>query len=586
MVRYRPDGGWVRGGSVIGTLMMYFLVKKNREQAMSKILAIDDKIDNLITISALLKMMLPDCEVITANSGPTGIFEAETQLPDTILLDIKMPGMDGYEVCRQLKNNERTNHIPIIMISAIHTDSKDLARGLDTGADAYLAKPIDEYVLTAQVKTALRVKAAEDNLRRQKEDLEEIIQERTAELIQSNQQLRKEIDEHQQEKEKNKALESQLRQSQKMEAIGTLAGGIAHDFNNILFPIFGYTQLLLEDTPLKGDLRRGLNQIMAGAERARDLVQQILTVSRQQEQVTRPLRPHLIIKEVLNLMYSSLPSTIKIYQDIDTGCGMIMADPTQVHQITMNLITNAFQAMAETGGELSVTLKPIEPTPLDLNALSMTPGPYVCLTVKDSGPGMDKNIRERIFDPYFTTKKKEWGTGLGLSIVNGIVQSHGGQIAVVSQPGQGAEFKVYLPIIKNQQTNSTKKKGTLQRGNERILVVDDQKSTLNVEKQILEHLGYRVTACTSPLDALKQFSAHPDTFDLVITDLTMPDMTGDVLATELMNIQGNLPVILNTGFSESMTKEKARALGIKTLLMKPVRMEILATTLRKLLDQT
>ena len=242
------------------------------------------------------------------------------------------------------------------MISAIRTESKDLVKGLDVGADVYLAKPIDEYVLTAQVKTALRVKAAEDSLRRQKQDLEEIVQNRTMELIRTNQQLRKKIAEHQNEKEKNRNLESQLRQSQKMEAIGTLAGGIAHDFNNILFPIFGYTQMLLEDTPDQGPLRHGLNQIMAGAERARDLVQQILTVSRQQEQITRPLQPHLIIKEVLNLTRSSLPSTIKINQNIDAHCGMIMADPTQIHQIAMNLITNAFQAMEATGGELSVSL--------------------------------------------------------------------------------------------------------------------------------------------------------------------------------------------------------------------------------------
>ena len=552
---------------------------------MSKILAIDDKTDNLITISALLKVMIPGCEVITANSGPTGIFEAETQLPDSILLDIKMPDMDGYEVCRQLKNNERTKHIPIIMISAVHTDSKDLAKGLDTGADAYLAKPIDEYVLSAQVKTALRVKAAEDKLRRQKKDLEEIVQKRTAELVQINQQLREEIDEHQHEKEKNKTLQSQLRQSQKMEAIGTLAGGIAHDFNNILSPVFGYTQLLLEDAPPQGDLRHGLNQIMAGAERARDLVQQILTVSRQQEQSTRPLRPHLIIKEVLNLIHASLPSTIKIHQDIDAGCGMIMADPTQVHQITMNLITNAFQAMAETGGELSVTLKPIELSPPKLNIPAMKPGHYACLTVKDSGPGMDMKIQERIFDPYFTTKKKERGTGLGLSIVNGIVHSHGGHIELFSQPGQGAEFKIYLPIIKNQQTHSVEEKGTLQRGDEQILLVDDQKSTLNVEKKMLEHLGYHVTACTAPGDALELFSANPHTFDLVITDLTMPGMTGDLLGAELMKIRRDIPIILNTGFSESMTKEKAKRLGMKAMFMKPVRMEILATTLRKVLDK-
>ncbi len=553
---------------------------------MPKILAIDDKTDNLISISALLKMMLPDCEVITANSGPQGIFEAETQLPDSILLDIKMPDMDGYEVCRQLKRNDRTKHIPVIMISAIYTDSKDLALGLDTGADAYLAKPIDEYVLVAQVKTALRVKAAEDKLRRHKEDLEEIVQKRTAELIQINQQLRKEIDEHQSEKERNKSLESQLRRSQKMEAIGTLTGGIAHDFNNILFPIFGYTQMLLEDAPPKGDLRNGLTQIMKGAERARDLVTQILTVSRQQEQITRPLRPHLIIKEVVKLMHSSLPSTIKIRQDIDKNCGMIMADPTQVHQIAMNLITNAFQAMADTGGELSITLKPIELTPAQLKTPSMTPGKYICLAVKDSGPGMDRKIQERIFDPYFTTKKKGRGTGLGLSIVNGIVESHRGQIELFSQPGQGAEFNIYLPTIKEQPTKSVGKKGKLQRGNEHTLLVDDQKSIINVEKQMLEHLGYRVTACTSPVDALKQFSERPDTFDLVITDLTMPDMTGDILATKLMNHRGDIPVILSTGFSESMTQEKAKALGIKELLIKPVRIETLATTLRKLLNKT
>ncbi|SMC82081.1 His Kinase A (phospho-acceptor) domain-containing protein [Desulfocicer vacuolatum DSM 3385] len=551
---------------------------------MSKILAIDDKPDNLISISALLKIMLSNCEVITATSGPEGIFKAETLLPDTILLDIKMPDMDGYEVCRQLKKNDRTKHIPIIMISAIRTDSKDLAKGLETGADAYLAKPIDEYVLTAQVKTALRVKAAEDILRSQKQDLEKIVQERTAELLQSNRQLRKEISEHQREKEKNKALESQLRQSQKMEAIGTLAGGIAHDFNNILFPIFGYTQMLLEDAPLQGDLRHGLNQIMAGAERARDLVQQILTVSRQQEQTTRPLKPHLVIKEVLNLMHASLPSTIKICQDINTSCGMIMADPTQVHQITMNLITNAFQAMGETGGELFVTLKPIKLTDNELNIPSMAPGEYICLTVKDSGPGMDKSMQERIFDPYFTTKKKGRGTGLGLSIVNGIVQSHGGYIELFSRPGQGAEFKIYLPTIKDPAGNCEKKKLKLQRGNEQILLVDDQESTINVEKQMLEHLGYAISAYTDPGEALKHFSEHPEAFDLVITDLTMPDMTGDKLAVELMKIQKDIRVILNTGFSESMTREKAKKLGIKALLMKPVSMETLASSLRSVLD--
>ena len=558
---------------------------------MPRILAIDDKTDNLISLSAVLKFMIPGCEVITATSGPEGIRQAEIQQPDTILLDIKMPDMDGYEVCRILKSTAATNHIPVIMISAIRTESKDLVKGLDSGADVYLAKPIDEYVLTAQVKTALRVKAAEDSLRRQKQDLEAVVQNRTIELIQTNQQLRKEIEQHEQEKEKNRKLESQLRQSQKMEAIGTLAGGIAHDFNNILFPVFGYTQMLLEDAPEEGPLRHGLNQIMAGAERARDLVQQILTVSRRQEQVTRPLQPHLIIKEVLNLTRSSLPATIKIRQEIDPQSGMIMADPTQVHQIAMNLITNAFQAMADTGGELSITLKPVElkPSelkPIELNPAGMTPVSYICLTVKDSGPGMDKDVQERIFDPYFTTKEKGRGTGLGLSIVNGIVQSHGGQIQVFSQPGKGTEFKVFLPSIKKASVDPAKPHTTLQRGNEKILLVDDQEMIIVVEQQMLTHLGYQVTACKTPAEALKLFSAAPYDFDLVITDLTMPGMTGDKMAVKMLGLRRDIPIILSTGFSESMTRGKAEKLGIKALLIKPVPMDLLAKTLRSVLDNS
>ncbi len=558
---------------------------------MPRILAIDDKTDNLISLSAVLKFMITGCEVITATSGPEGIRQAEIQQPDTILLDIKMPDMDGYEVCRILKNNPATNHIPVIMISAICTESKDLVKGLDSGADVYLAKPIDEYVLTAQVKTALRVKAAEDSLRRQKQDLEAVIQNRTIELIQANQQLRKEIEQHEQEKEKNRKLESQLRQSQKMEAIGTLAGGIAHDFNNILFPVFGYTEMLLEDTPEEGPLRHGLTQIMAGAERARNLVQQILTVSRRQEQVTRPLQPHLIIKEVLNLTRSSLPATIKINQDIDSQSGMIMADPTQIHQIAMNLITNAFQAMADTGGELYITLKPVELKhselkPVEFNPAGMTPGSYICLTIKDTGPGIDKDIQERIFDPYFTTKEKGRGTGLGLSIVNGIVQSHRGQIQVFSQPGKGTEFKVFLPSIKKAIADPAKPHATLQRGNERILLVDDQEMIIVVEEQMLTHLGYQVTTCKTPADALKVFSTNPYDFDLVMTDLTMPGMTGDKMASKMLDIRGDLPIILNTGFSESMTREKAKKLGIKALLIKPVPIDLLARTIRNVLDNS
>ena len=552
---------------------------------MPKILAIDDKNDNLIALSALLKMMIPGCQVITATSGPEGIYKAETDPPDTILLDIKMPGMDGYEVCRQLKRNTITAHIPIIMISAIHTDSHALVRGLNAGADAYLAKPIDENVLAAQVKTALRVKIAEDRLRQRKDLLEERVQERTAELLKINTQLKKEIEDHEREKEKNKHLESQLRQSQKMEVIGTLAGGIAHDFNNILFPIFGYTEMLLEDTTKDGPLRQGLTQIMAGAQRARDLVQQILTVSRQQEYQARPLKPHLIINEVIKLSRSSLPATITIKQHINKNCGMIMADATQIHQIAMNLITNAFQAMADTGGKLTITLRDADISPATYLDPPMKAGHFVCLSIADSGPGIPREIRERIFDPYFTTKKKGQGTGLGLSIVNGIVQSHCGWISVSSIPGQGARFDVYLPRI-NMATSGMEalSPSNLKRGDEHILLVDDQAGIVEMEQQMLRHLGYRVTAFTSPENALAQFAQTPHLFDVVITDLTMPGMTGDRLALEIMKIRKDIPVILNTGYSESMTREKARTMGIAGFLMKPVTMETLSRTIRNILD--
>ena len=556
---------------------------------MPKILAIDDKTDNLISLSAVLKFMIPGCEVLMATTGPEGIRKAQSDKPDTILLDIKMPDMDGYEVCRILKATPATSHIPVIMISAIRTESKDLVKGLDSGADVYLAKPIDEYVLTAQVKTALRVKAAEDSLRRQKQDLEAVVQNRTMELVQTNQQLRKEIEQHELEKEKNRKLESQLRQSQKMEAIGTLAGGIAHDFNNILFPIFGYTQMLLEDAPEQGTLRHGLTQIMAGAERARELVRQILTVSRRQEQSTRPLQPHLIIKEALNLARSSLPSTIKINQDIDPKSGMIMADPTQLHQIVMNLITNAFQAMADTGGELSIILKAVELKqselkPVEMNPTAMIPGPYICLTVKDTGPGIEKDIQERIFDPYFTTKEKGRGTGLGLSIVNGIVQSHGGRIQVFCPPGLGTEFKIFLPAIEKKNAPPIKTQSTLERGKEKILLVDDQEMIIGVVKQMIAHLGYKVTACNSSTDALELFSANPQGFDMVMTDLTMPGMTGATMAVKMLDIREDIPIILCTGFSDSMSREKAKSLGIRELLLKPISMDLLAKTLRNVLD--
>ncbi len=263
-----------------------------------------------------------------------------------------------------------------------------------------------------------------------------------------------------------------------------------------------------------------------------------------------------------------------------------MADPTQIHQIVMNLITNSYHAMEETGGNLNVTLKEVELEAGELIDSTMDPGSYVCLTLADTGPGMEQSVIDRIFDPYFTTKKEGKGTGLGLSVVHGIVKSHGGHISVYSERGKGTEFNVYLPLILTQEETAEEKTPLpIEKGNESVLLVDDRKEIVSLAKSMLYKLGYHVTARTSSIEALEAFRANPHNFDLVITDLTMPNMTGDKLAQKLMAIRPDIPVILCTGFSEKMSEEKAKDLGIKGFLMKPIVMSDLAKTIREVLEK-
>jgi len=380
-------------------------------------------------------------------------------------------------------------------------------------------------------------------------------------------------------------MEEKLRQAQKMESIGTLAGGIAHDFNNILFPLLGYAEMLKLDLPVDSPLHSYIDEILHAALRSKDLVKQILTFSRRDDQNKEPIKLQPIVKEAIKLLRSSIPTTIDIQQDI-ADCRVVVADPTQINQIVMNLATNAYHAMEKTGGKLTINLKEIALAAEDLKDPAMIPGKYVCLTVADTGHGIDQEIINRIYDPYFTTKETGKGTGLGLSIIHGIVKSHGGYISAYSEPGNGAEFKVYLPLIKEQkETGKVETDMPIQKGDERILLVDDEDIVVQMVKQMLERLGYHVTARTSSVEALETFRAKLDTFDLIITDMTMPNMTGDKLAAEIMKIRSDIPVILCTGFSEMMSKEKAASLGIKGFLMKPVVIKDLSCTIRKLLDK-
>jgi PAS domain S-box-containing protein len=383
-----------------------------------------------------------------------------------------------------------------------------------------------------------------------------------------------------------KKMDENIQQAQKLEAIGTLAGGIAHDFNNILFSIIGNADLLLDDFPEKSPARKSLAQIHAGALRARALVQQILAFARQEEKKLAVIKMQPIIKEALNLLRSTIPTTIAITRDIRRDCGPVTADPNQIHQIVMNLATNAFHAMEENGGELKVLLKEVELGRHDLSDPDMNPGRYACLTVSDTGTGMDKDVVNKIFDPFFTTKGKGKGTGMGLSVVHGIVKGMNGAIQVDSEPGSGTAFHVYLPIVQKPfESRPTVLKGPVPGGTERILLVDDEEAVIGMEKQALTRLGYDVISRTNSVEALEAFRSHPDRFDLVITDMTMPRMPGDKLASEIISIRPGIPILLCTGFSHTLTDEKITSVGIREILMKPVVIKDLALKIREVLDE-
>jgi len=377
-----------------------------------------------------------------------------------------------------------------------------------------------------------------------------------------------------------------LRQAQKMESIGSLAGGIAHDFNNLLFPIIGMSEMLLEDLPENSLEYENAKEIFHAGIRAGDLVKQILTFSRRSDHKMIPVRVQNVLKEVLKLSRSTIPTDIKIHQDIQIDCGSIKADATQLHQVAMNLITNAYHAVQKKSGVISVQLKQITLDYGEIADISLEQGQYIVLTISDTGAGIEPNILGKIFEPYFTTKKQGKGTGLGLAVVFGIVKEHQGDIKVYSEIGKGTTFNVYLPLMKKStKTVSTDQIQILETGTERILLVDDEISVVKLESQMLSRLGYRVNKQLKSLDALKIFKANPDNFDLVITDMTMPDMTGDQLAKELMSIRPDIPIMICTGFSERISKEQAETNKVKGFLMKPVIKSEMAQMVRRVLDE-
>lgn len=657
----------------------------------STVLGVDDKPENLVALRAILDDL--DCDFISCHSGQQALEFLLNKEVALILMDVMMPGMDGYETAELIRGRKITRHIPIIFISAINETPEHVFKGYNSGAVDYLFKPFQPEILLSKVKIFLELyqqqrslldkanqleQANEQILLQQKILLESKLRFSTAfeqsfqfmaildshgkvvelnrlakklcgdfngQVIgqyiwnvcwvgqhEENERLKKavlaaaggecisdeaqfkdvegelhflirlispvknedgevlyitvqghDISEKVQAEQDKKNMEQLLQQAQKMEALGTLAGGIAHDFNNVLAVIIGNADLAGNTPGNERQQKQFIKRILTASHKAKDLVKQILAFSREAEIEKTLVNPRSVLLETVKLLRASIPTTISIVHRIDKECGEIWADPTQYHQIIMNLCTNAFHAMEENGGELTVTLtrKYMEKRHISDDLES---GFYVCLTVRDSGHGISHNDMEKIFDPYFTTKTREKGTGMGLSIVHGIVKGHGGFMEVESAEGKGSAFTVYLPVSSEGKCREERSFESLVYGNEHILIVDDEEQLLEMTKNMLEALHYTVDTESSSRNALKIFSQNPEGYDLVVTDQTMPDMTGTELAKKILHIRSNTPIILCTGYSPDITADKIRAMGIRELAFKPLALEEMSKIVRSALD--
>lgn len=466
------------------------------------------------------------------------------ELWDLVLSDFMMPRFDAVEALQLVR--EHTEETPFVIVTG-SINEETAVDSLKRGADNYILK---------------------DNLRR---------------LGPAVQQALKVVE----ERRSRQRLEQQLRQSQRLEAVGVLAGGIAHDFNNILTAITGHAVLLLDDLPEGSGPRENVDEILKAGRRAAELVRQILTFSRKGEQVRRSLSISAVLDEVCRLVRASVPSTISMKCRIDKDSGHVLGDASQIHQIVMNLCTNAYQAMAAKGGVLEVGSEPVSVSAARAAAhAELHEGPYVRIWISDTGPGIDPAIRGQIFEPFFTTKPAGRGTGLGLSVVHGIARSHHGAVDLSSELGRGTCFSIYLPRHRHVDEGTIEPVVGEAHGSERVLLVDDEESVLEIGRRMLERLGYSVTATGSSKEALALFRARPSEYDLVVSDFIMPSMTGTVLARRIRGLRADLPIVLLTGFGELPAAKRLSECGVRSLLRKPFVLSELAQTVRAALDAT
>lgn len=515
-----------------------------------RILIVDDDHKMASSIAAVLNAVGGYHNVKILNDAHEALDHLSSSEYDLVLLDVTMPGLTGFELLDSLDLIAMDTSF-IIMTGDISTESA--VEALRLGASDYIRKPFDPDELIVRIAKIL-----------EQHDLR---------------------DQHRKVALENQMLEVQLRQSQKMEAIGSLAGGVAHDFNNILSIIMGNAELAKEAMKHDHEAQDNISKVEIASTRAKELINQLLTFSRKSDSRWEPLELNSLVTECLSLIRSSVPSNIIIRHDISDATYFIQGDAIQIHQIILNLCNNAAQAMNQEGGLLILKLESV--TNPNIEQSELAPGQYLKLSVVDNGSGIPPDISNRIFDPYFTTKEVGRGTGMGLAVVHGIVQAHGGEIRVESEPNVKTEFSVYLPLSDKAVKPSEEILTELAHpGNERILLVDDEEMILEVISKTLIQLGYRVDTYINSHAALAAFQNTPDEYDLVVTDMTMPGMTGYKLSEEISRIRSNIPIILCSGYNEKFDRETLLGVGVRKFLMKPVSRTELAKNIREVLDES
>ncbi len=542
------------------------------------IMIVDDDQEQIEILTQILDQFGFNFQI--AQSGPEVFEHLERTLPEIILLDVIMPEMDGFEVCRRLKSEKHTKDIPVIFMTDL-TETVNKVTGLELGAADYLTKPFQKEEVLTRIKNQFVMRQLQQQLVNTRQTLDDKVTQRTMEIVKSNEELKKELDEH-------KRMEKILKQAQKMEAISTLSTGIAHDFNNILSIIIGYSEMAgMEDDAQDSMIGSCLENINSAAFRARELVQNLLTFCRQTEQEKTHIKISPILKYVLNTIKTNIPSNIFVEKEIEEEAGLVLADPTQIHQLIFNLCQNASQAMVDTGGTLSVRLDEIFLNPDQASGYpNLVSGNFISIFIQDTGYGMNNEVMERIFDPYFTTKEPGEGTGLGMAVAHGIAVSHGGTIEVKSTPGAGSSFQILLPCRQTKKGRpDLKGDKALPEGHGTVMYVDDEESLVEFGTIVLDRVGYKVEGFIDSSDALEAFKEAPDYFDLVISDHIMPAMQGMELAKKLLEIRKDIPILLCTGTKSDEMVEQAKALGILEVIQKPIPMKTLIKTIKNILEK-